>query len=165
MSTAYPKGTKSFIRGYSSGAIILAQMHQVPTKCCIEACLGESSTRMGDLLEVLVLHPIFPFHSNSPRWSNPFLFCSFFFHHAPRHHHPYPQLGYNSTWEGPAKASWRRFGVATMGKGSLGKNRWPHIENGQIQRLWQPIMDLPICPIDLLIMSFPKIYNNGESEG
>ncbi|KAL0745247.1 hypothetical protein Bca101_102264 [Brassica carinata] len=44
---------KQMIYGNASdvltGAIIQALMHRIPSELCSEACLGESSTRMGDL--------------------------------------------------------------------------------------------------------------------
>ena len=48
------------------GAIIPALMHRIPSELRSQACLGESSTRMSDLLgspRVAPLHPFFPvFH-------------------------------------------------------------------------------------------------------
>ncbi|KAK8540319.1 hypothetical protein V6N12_046606 [Hibiscus sabdariffa] len=83
-------GSSNFVMQEMMGAIILALMHRIPSELCSQACLGESSTRMGDLLgsprvapivlnsrvkrawarvilgwvtswEVLVLHPYFWF--------------------------------------------------------------------------------------------------------
>src|SRR3954466_8537295 len=45
-----------------TGAIIPALMHRIPSELRSEACLGESSTRMGDLL-------------GSPRVASPILFA------------------------------------------------------------------------------------------
>src|SRR5690606_25286899 len=42
-----------------TGAIIPPLMHRIPSELRSEACLGESSTRMGDPRGVLVLHPLF----------------------------------------------------------------------------------------------------------
>ena len=44
-----------------SSPIIPALTHRIPSELRSQACLGESRTRMGDLLEVLVLHPFFLF--------------------------------------------------------------------------------------------------------
>ena len=48
-----------------TGAIITALMHRIPSELRSEACLGESSTRMGDL-------------PGSPRVAPFFLFLTFF---------------------------------------------------------------------------------------
>ncbi|KAK8540324.1 hypothetical protein V6N12_046611 [Hibiscus sabdariffa] len=43
-------GSSKFVTQEIMGAIIPALMHQIPSELRSEACLGESSTRMGDLL-------------------------------------------------------------------------------------------------------------------
>ena len=42
-----------------TGAIIPALMHRIPSELRSEACLGESSTRMGDLLGSPRIAPLF----------------------------------------------------------------------------------------------------------
>ena len=42
-----------------SGLIIPALMHRIPSELRSEACLGESSTRMGDLLGSPRVEPLF----------------------------------------------------------------------------------------------------------
>ena len=42
-----------------TGAIIPALMHRIPSELRSQACLGESSTRMGDLLGSSRVHPSF----------------------------------------------------------------------------------------------------------
>ncbi|KAK8705010.1 hypothetical protein V6N13_048621 [Hibiscus sabdariffa] len=43
-------GSSKFVTQEMTYAIIPAQMHRIPSELRSEACLGESSTRMGDLL-------------------------------------------------------------------------------------------------------------------
>ncbi|KAL0295880.1 UNVERIFIED_CONTAM: hypothetical protein Scaly_3084300 [Sesamum calycinum] len=67
-----PPLIKHYSAHQSAGAIIPALMHRIPSELRSQACLGESSTRMGDW-EVLVLHP---FLRTSPPVFQ--VFCSFF---------------------------------------------------------------------------------------
>ncbi|KAL0288089.1 UNVERIFIED_CONTAM: hypothetical protein Sradi_7107500 [Sesamum radiatum] len=68
-----PPPIKHYSAHHSAGAIIPALTHRIPSELRSYACLGESSTRMGDPWEVLVLHPFL-------RTSPPFfqVFCCFF---------------------------------------------------------------------------------------
>ncbi|KAK8705011.1 hypothetical protein V6N13_048622 [Hibiscus sabdariffa] len=43
-------GSSKFVTQEMTGVIILALMHWIPSELRSQACLGESSTRMGDLL-------------------------------------------------------------------------------------------------------------------
>ncbi|KAK8540339.1 hypothetical protein V6N12_046626 [Hibiscus sabdariffa] len=63
-------GSSKFVTLEMTVAIIPALMHRIPSEIRSEACLGESSTRMGDLLEVLVLHPYFLFGNGVSVTSN-----------------------------------------------------------------------------------------------
>ena len=55
-----------YIRGLGgnniAGAIIPALMHRIPLELRSEACLGESSTRKGDLLGSPRVAPLLPFY-------------------------------------------------------------------------------------------------------
>ena len=44
-----------------AGAIILTLMHRIPLELYSETCLGESSTRMGDLLGTPCVAPLLLF--------------------------------------------------------------------------------------------------------
>ncbi|KAF1885754.1 hypothetical protein Lal_00008492 [Lupinus albus] len=50
---------RNLIAHTHAGAIITALMHRIPSELCSEACLGESSTRMGDLLGSPRVAPLF----------------------------------------------------------------------------------------------------------
>ncbi|KAK8540306.1 hypothetical protein V6N12_046593 [Hibiscus sabdariffa] len=52
-------GSSKFVTQEMTGAIIPALMHRIPSELCCEACLGESSTRMGDLLGSHRVAPLF----------------------------------------------------------------------------------------------------------
>ncbi|KAK8705004.1 hypothetical protein V6N13_048615 [Hibiscus sabdariffa] len=52
-------GSSKFVTQEMTGAIIPALMHRIPSELRSEACLGESSTRMGDLLGSPRVAPLF----------------------------------------------------------------------------------------------------------
>ncbi|KAK8540334.1 hypothetical protein V6N12_046621 [Hibiscus sabdariffa] len=52
-----------------TGAIILALMHRIPSELCSQACLGGSSTRMGDLLGSPRAAPLFLNSAVKPAWA------------------------------------------------------------------------------------------------
>ena len=56
-----------------TGTIKPALMHRIPLELRSYACLGESSTRMGDPWEVLVLYPSFSFSDRTVYSFFPFL--------------------------------------------------------------------------------------------
>ncbi|KAK8540322.1 hypothetical protein V6N12_046609 [Hibiscus sabdariffa] len=52
-------GSSKFVTQEMTGAIIPALMHRIPSELRSQACLGESSTRMGDLLGSPRVAPLF----------------------------------------------------------------------------------------------------------
>ncbi|KAK8540313.1 hypothetical protein V6N12_046600 [Hibiscus sabdariffa] len=52
-------GSSKFVTQEMTGAIIPALMHRIPSELRSEACLGESSTRMGDLMGSPRVAPLF----------------------------------------------------------------------------------------------------------
>ncbi|KAL0283475.1 UNVERIFIED_CONTAM: hypothetical protein Sradi_7227100 [Sesamum radiatum] len=72
---------KHYIAHHSAGAIIPALMHRIPSELRSQACLGESSTRMGDPLGSPRVAPLFA--NLSSRLSSHQLFLFFFFFCSP----------------------------------------------------------------------------------
>ncbi|KAK8540316.1 hypothetical protein V6N12_046603 [Hibiscus sabdariffa] len=52
-------GSSKFVTQEMTGAIIPALMHRIPSELRSQACLGESSTRIGDLLGSPRVAPLF----------------------------------------------------------------------------------------------------------
>ncbi|KAK8540300.1 hypothetical protein V6N12_046587 [Hibiscus sabdariffa] len=61
-------GSSKFVTQEMTGAIIPTLMHQIKSELRINACLGESSTRMGDLLGSPRVAPLFLVYSD---WEPP----------------------------------------------------------------------------------------------
>ncbi|KAK8540301.1 hypothetical protein V6N12_046588 [Hibiscus sabdariffa] len=61
-------GSSKFVTQELTGAIIPTLMHQIKSELRINACLGESSTRMGDLLGSPRVAPLFLLYSD---WEPP----------------------------------------------------------------------------------------------
>ncbi|KAK8540310.1 hypothetical protein V6N12_046597 [Hibiscus sabdariffa] len=165
-------GSSKFVTQEMMGAIIPALMHRIPSELRSQACLGESSTRMGDLLGsprvaplflvnsavnrawvrvelgwvtswvVLVLHPYFWFGNGVSMTSNP----------AVKRAWARVVLGWVTSWE--VLVLHPIFGLGTA---------VPVTSNSAVKRAWARVVLGWVTSWEVLVLHLYFWFGNGRS--